>query len=163
MVKGLAMHQSSQIVVIGLGNPVLTDDGVGIQVARAVKARLAELDCQADVIEAYSGGLSLMESMTGYKKAIIIDAMITGQLVPGTFRCLELSHVFQTKNSMSVHDLDLPSALEIGKALGLLLPGEIKIWGIEALNIDEFSETLSPEVSKAVPIVTNLVLANILE
>src|ERR1044072_2640099 len=61
-------------VVVGLGNPILSDDSVGIKVAEQVKRHLSA-ESGIDVLEAYAGGLRLMEAIAGYDSAIIVDAM----------------------------------------------------------------------------------------
>ena len=68
-----------KILLIGLGNPILGDDGVGWVVAHAVEKRLVgqrkniEVDCLS------LGGLSLMERMIGYQQVILVDSLNTGQ------------------------------------------------------------------------------------
>jgi hydrogenase maturation protease len=52
-------------LILGLGNPILTDDGVGVLVAEQVRARLPE-DTHIDITEVSVGGLTLMETMIGY-------------------------------------------------------------------------------------------------
>ena len=62
-------------LVLGLGNPILSDDGVGLRVARAVESQLSQQEIT--VMETSMGGLSLLDLLTGYDRAIIIDAIQT--------------------------------------------------------------------------------------
>ena len=73
-------------LVLGLGNPIVTDDAVGLRVAQALKPLLTHCP-DIDISEDHWGGLRLMERMVGYNRAIIIDAICTGSL-PGTIHHL---------------------------------------------------------------------------
>jgi hypothetical protein len=71
-------------IIIGLGNPIVSDDSVGVCAARRLD-KVKEVREVADVHEVYAGGLRLLDVLVGYKRAIIIDAMQTG-IQPGTVR-----------------------------------------------------------------------------
>jgi hydrogenase maturation protease len=143
-------------VIIGLGNPVLSDDSVGIRVARQLGEQLGETGL-VDVKEAYAGGLRLLDALTGYERATIVDAMHTKENIPGRIHRLTPENVHTTWNSVSVHDMSLSTALEMGALLNLPLPSHIDIWGIEGADLDSFGESLTPEVSQAVPIVVDAI------
>jgi len=64
-------------LVIGLGNPILGDDGVGWKVAKELTT-LIDPDTSVEIDCASLGGLSLMERMLGYQRVIVIDSMETG-------------------------------------------------------------------------------------
>ena len=70
-------------IIIGLGNPLLTDDALGIKAAAILRQELIDHD-NIEVVEAYLGGLGLMELMIGFDRAIVVDAMTTGVHPPGT-------------------------------------------------------------------------------
>lgn len=148
-------------VIIGLGNPILSDDSVGIKVAREIRKKLDGVNACADVTEAYAGGMRLMDEMIGYEKAIIIDAMVTGKALPGTVHAMSLSDLICTRNLVCTHDTNLATALEMGNMLGMVLPSDISIWGIEAQEVETFGEELTMEVGKAVPIVVEKIMAEI--
>ncbi len=155
--ESLKTSDFSKTVIIGLGNPILTDDSVGINVARRLKG-LFDKKSGVDVLEVYAGGIRLIDVMEGYKRAVIIDAIITGNEMPGTISRLSLSDLLSTRNTLSVHDMDLPTALELGRMLGLCLPDDITIWAVEAKDVETFSESLSEDVAKAVPFVVENIL-----
>jgi hydrogenase maturation protease len=140
-------------VIIGLGNPILTDDSVGIRVSRLLKKEIHNnLNNPCEVIELYTGGIRLMDAMIGYDKAIIIDAIVTNSgTQPGTIYTLTPSHLMMTKNSFSSHDTNLVNCLKMGEMLNLHLPSDIKIWAIEADDVNTFSEELTEKVEKSVP------------
>jgi hydrogenase maturation protease len=157
---------TGQIVVIGLGNPILGDDGVGWRVAETVRERLSraragrgagegvEVDCCA------LGGLGLMERLVGYDSAIVIDALTTDQLPPGTLTCGRLEDLpgAETAHSSSAHDASLPVALDLGRRMGARLPATVLVVGIAAAQVYEFSEVLTPAVQAAVPRAAQAVL-----
>lgn len=138
------------IVVIGLGNPILSDDGVGIQVARLVGKLLPKDRADIAVTEAYAGGMRLMDAMTGYDRAIVVDAMVTGSCTPGTVKRFALDDLATTRNTWSSHDTNLAMALEWGRTAGLKLPVQVDIFGVEAVDVENFSETLTADVALAV-------------
>jgi hydrogenase maturation protease len=156
------MGKALRTIVIGLGNPILSDDSVGIKVAAELKHLLRKND-GIDVIELYAGGINLMDAMTGYDKAIVVDAMLTGVNKPGTVKLMSVSKSNTTKNIVSSHDSSLLTALEVGRSIGLSLPllSCISVVGIEAKETEVFGYELSAEVSLAVPVAVKQVMAEL--
>lgn len=136
--------------IIGLGNPILTDDSVGIKVARALASTIQRQE-EVDVLEVEAGGLRLVDAMLGYRRVVIIDAMETGMVPAGTIRRLSPGDGVATKNIASSSDTSFATTLELGRRLGLKLPQEISIWGIEVADVDSFGDKLTDEVARAVP------------
>lgn len=137
-------------LIIGLGNPLVTDDSVGLRVAAELKTRLADRP-QVEVVEDYWGGLRLMEQMVGYGRVVIVDAICTGA-PPGTIHRLRTGDV-PTQRSASSHDMTLPTALALGRQAGLALPEDqdILLVGIEAEDILNFGEACTAAVAAAIP------------
>jgi hydrogenase maturation protease len=148
-------------LVLGLGNPILKDDSVGLRVAQIVRPLLAD-EPSIEIDEDYWGGLRLMERMVGFERVIIIDAIRTGT-EPGTIHRLSPGDV-PTQHSASAHDVNLPTALEIGRHAGAHLPQSenIILIGVEAADVQTFDETLSPEVEASLPQAVKAVL-NVLD
>jgi hydrogenase maturation protease len=136
-------------LILGLGNPILSDDGVGCCVAMALKDTLKEPE--VDVLEAGIAGLDFLDLLSGYDKAIIIDAIQTDKGKPGQIYRLEPEILAETRHAGTPHDVNLATALELGKKLGLPLPRQITIYAIEVKDVTSFSEECTPEVMKAVP------------
>jgi hydrogenase maturation protease len=148
-------------LVIGLGNPILGDDGVGWVVAEKIQTalsdpqspianpQLVEVDC------ASLGGLSLMERLTGAERVILIDSIFTGQKAIGTVSHFTLDELpdLTAGHSASAHDTSLRNALNVGRSMHIVLPedGNVIIIAIEAKNVYDFSQDLSPAVAEAVP------------
>lgn len=150
-------------VIIGLGNPILSDDSVGIKVVREINSLISICNSlqYVDVVEAYAGGLRLMDELVGYDRAVIIDAMVTGKFTPGTVKILPISSLIHTRNMTCMHDTNIATALQLGSMLGLKLPEDITILGIEAADVETFAEELTEDVKKAVPIVVKMVMQEI--
>jgi hydrogenase maturation protease len=154
-----------RILVLGLGNPILGDDGVGWQVAEEIKnildrseislaGRIVEVDCLA------LGGLSLMERMEGYDRAILIDAISTGAESQGKVSRIPIENLpnHLLGHLGSSHDTTLQNALIVGRKMGVNLPEEITIIAVESQDVYDFSEELSPAVANAVPVAVELVI-----
>ncbi|MFP4440002.1 MAG: hydrogenase maturation protease [Chloroflexaceae bacterium] len=158
------MTTPAKTLVLGLGNPILTDDGVGVQVAEAVAARLP-LDSPVDCIEVSVGGLMLMEAILGYERVILIDALYPATQ-PGRIHQMTLADLRAmsvTEHSNSPHDAGLITALDMAQRMGLPLPAEITIYAVEVENIIDFGDTMTAAVAAAVPRVTEAVLAELFQ
>jgi hydrogenase maturation protease len=150
-------------LVIGLGNPILSDDGIGVRIAEEVLNHLP-VDTQIDVTEVSVGGLTLMETMISYDMVILIDAIQLDNPHPGMIHRMslaELREISPTQHSTSPHDTSLITALEMGQRIGLDLPEEIIIYAIEVENVLDFGEELTPAVAAAIPKATVAVLGDL--
>ena len=141
-------------LVIGLGNPILGDDGVGWRVVEEVAQKMANRP-EVEVDTASLGGLSLMERLTGYERVILIDAIFTGTKPVGTVSQFTLSDLpdLTAGHSASAHDTSLRNALYVGRGMDMLLPKDenVIVVAIEAEKVYDFSQELSPAVAEAVP------------
>jgi hydrogenase maturation protease len=133
-------------LVLGLGNPLLGDDAIGLKVAGRLRERLLGRE-DVDVQEDEAGGLRLMERLAGYERAVIVDAIVSGG-TPGTIRRLESGDV-PTQRTAIAHGIDLPRALELGRALGLAMPSRVRVVAIEAASVLEFRHDMTPAVEAA--------------
>ena len=146
-------------LVIGLGNPILGDDGVGWRVAQEVKKQLPAASRGVDVDCLSLGGISLMEHLIGYDRAILIDAFGLDERV-GSILVLKLSDLpnYSAFHTTSTHDTSLQNAIELGRSLGAHLPDDVMVVGITTEKSFEFSENLTSDVQAAVPIATKATL-----
>lgn len=142
-----------KILIVGLGNPILGDDGVGWRVAEKVQEKIGNQP-HIDFEYLSLGGLSLMEHLIGYDHVIMIDAIVTGNYPLGTVLAFPLENLPNKAlgHLSSAHDTTLQNALIVGKLMGAQLPEDIHIVSIEAENVYDFSEELSPSVGAAVPV-----------
>jgi hydrogenase maturation protease len=143
------MAVALKTLVLGLGNPLVRDDSVGLRVAAELRTQLAGRG-NVEVDEDYWGGLRLMERMVGYQRVIVIDAIVSGAAA-GTIHRLGPGDL-PTQRSASSHDMNLPTALALGRQAGLDLPEDqnILLVGVEAEDILTFGETCTPAVAAAV-------------
>jgi hydrogenase maturation protease len=138
-------------IIIGLGNPILGDDGVGWKVAEEVGRRLSP-DSPVIVNCLSLGGISLMERLIGYDRAILIDTLAV-QGPSGSVLSLSLGDLpnYSAYHTSSLHDTTLQNALEMGRRIGAKLPSQVVVVGITARQVFEFSEHLTEEIQAAVP------------
>lgn len=160
-------------LVIGLGNPILGDDGVGWRIAEEVQHRLqpptsslqspaaSDQRLQIEVDCAALGGLGLMERLVGYERVILVDAITTGQQPVGSVYRFTLDDLPDRAagHTTSPHDTSLRTALKVGRAMGVPLPSDILVVAVECHSVYDFSEQLSPDVAAAVPRAVQMVIA----
>jgi len=146
-------------LILGIGNLILSDDGVGCKVAQRLEERLKGHP-NITVKETSLSGLSLLDELTGYERLIIVDAIQTKGGKPGDIYKLSPSD-FKTGRMAIIHDLGLVSTLELGRKLEMKMPHEVIIFAIEAKGMAIFSEKLSPEVTKAIPKAVDMVLREV--
>jgi hydrogenase maturation protease len=161
-------------VVIGLGNPVRADDAVGLHVARGVRERLSRRAAAGtapeapgtrrrccDVEELWAGGLRLVEAMSGYDRAILVDALSTREVAPGAIRRLPIEALGPCSTVTCAHDTSLPTALQMWREAGVPVPREITVFGIGAADLATLTERLTPSVAAAVSLAVEAVLAEL--
>jgi hydrogenase maturation protease len=96
--------------ILGMGNTILTDDGVGIYVVREVAAKLAEMGrTDIDVAEAEMAGFALLELLSGWDRVIIVDAVQFSELQPGEIVSIETADLHTSLRLRSIHEMDLPT------------------------------------------------------
>ncbi len=157
-------------LVLGLGNPILTDDGVGVHVVRTVQSRLtphaSRLTPHAsrlEFAEAGVGGMRLLGIISGYERVIIVDAIQTLGGKPGTIHRLCPGDLQTSLHSNSTHDLSLTAALALGREMGMALPADedIVIIAVEAEDVLTFGEECTPAVAAAIPRAVEAVVAEL--
>jgi len=141
-------------LVLGLGNPILSDDSVGFRVVEQLRARFDKPGLT--FVESSTSGFSLLEEIIGYDKLIIVDAIQTQGGQAGEIYRFTLEDSMETRHSTSPHGVNLATAIELGKKLGEHLPQQIVIFAVEVADVTHFSERCTPEVEKAIPLAVDL-------
>ena len=146
-------------LIVGLGNPILGDDGVGWKVAEEIEQRLPHDHSSIAVDRLSLGGISLMEHLIGYDRTILIDAFASEDGL-GSIHVMKLNDLpnYSAFHISSAHDTSLQNAIEMGRSLGAYLPEDITVVGIATQRIYDFSEELSPPVAEAIPQTVKIVL-----
>jgi hydrogenase maturation protease len=147
--------------IIGLGNTILTDDGAGIHAVRELRRRLAGVDSalRPDFIESEVAGFALMEQMAGWDRIILLDSIQFDGIAPGTVLRLEPTDLRTSLRLRSVHEIDLPTVMNLGRHLGLPMPRSVVVFGIQAEDAGTFGESLTGSVEVGV----NRVVESVLE
>lgn len=132
-----------------MGNPILSDDGVGIHVARELRKKKLK---GVVVDELAASGLELLDVVRGYDKVVIIDAIQTRGGTPGQLYILEEQDFERSIHGSSPHGINIATALALGRRLvSKEMPKQVVFFAIEAKDLVNVSEKLTPEVEKAIP------------
>ncbi len=146
---------NNKILVLGIGNEILTDDGIGPHLINKLPGILERTDIKYSV--ACCGGLDVMEYFQGYKKVIVIDAIRTPDGKPGNIYHFTHSDFRETSNLSNLHDVNFITALNLGNILEIELPSDIHVIAVEILEDREFSESFTPELERQFPEILNKV------
>lgn len=144
-------------LVLGIGNPVLGDDAVGIIVANKVKEKKLK---NVDVETANTIGLEIINIISDYDRVFVVDAIKTGNGKAGEIHKFGSENLRQTMGH-SVHDIDLSTMLKTGEKLGIKMP-EIIIYGLEVSDTDRLREGLSKDVEESVPAVVEKIMEELI-
>jgi hydrogenase maturation protease len=123
-----------------MGNPILSDDGVGLHIARALEGGVPGTEVRTTNMI----GLHVLDLVAGFDSVFVIDALQTGRNQPGTVKALKTGegalHLF------SSHGLHFFQILQLGKDLGYRMPEVKGIYGIEIGDECPFGEALSGRI-----------------
>ena len=145
----MSEHRTVKILVLGIGNTILKDDGVGIYIVRELQKRFSSPDI--DFVEASLAGFNLLDILYGYDKAVIIDAIDLGKEHAGKLMKFGVEDFTPTSRLGVLHEINLPTAITFGKRLGLPVPQEVIIYGIGVSDCYTFEEQCSQAVAERIP------------
>jgi hydrogenase maturation protease len=138
-------------LVLGIGNEIRGDDGVGVHVARRAAELLpAAWNGRVDVDEACTGGFDLVDYLRGYERAVIADAIQTQGGRPGTVYRFDAEALRLTAHLGHSHGVNLGGALAVLEGVGLGAPRDVVVVAVEAAELNEFTEEMTPAVAAAV-------------
>ena len=145
----------SRTLVLGLGNTLRADDGLGSAVIDWLAQR--PLPPEVEILDAGTPGLELVLTLADYPRALIVDAAELHR-APGQWARLNRQQVEPADAAvgLSLHQAGLAEALALGEELGTL-PAELIIFGIQPARL-EWASGLSPAAQAAVPQVGQAVL-----
>jgi len=140
-----------KVIVVGIGNPIMGDDSVGIRVVEELKKEV-----EVDTAILTTTTFEVLDKIMGYDKAIIVDGIKSGN-EPGTIYELTVDDVFYTYSFTNTHNLSLATTLKIGYLIfPEKMPKYIKLIAVEVENID-FGKDCSPKVKNAIPKVVEMI------
>ena len=142
-------ERENQVLVMGIGNEHLTDDGIGPKLVGDLRKRLYPIPLQFET--ASLGGLEIVEMIDGYKKVIFIDAIRTQDGEPGTIYHYCPDDFRETLHLSNLHDTSFLMALQLGKKIGVKIPKDIDIIAVEIIEDLYFSTSLSREIEVKYP------------
>lgn len=150
-----ALPMSVKTLIVGVGNPILSDDGVGIYAARMLLERGLP---GVSIEELPASGLELLDMVMGYDRVVIIDAIQTSGGVPGDHYVLREDDFERTVHGSSPHGINIATALAMGrKIVPDKMPKEVFFVAIEAEDLTNVREGLTPKVSEKLPGIVDMI------
>jgi len=134
-----------RILILGLGNPILSDDGIGLILTESLKGKFPGVDTASIIL----AGLELLDILVGYDHVFLIDAATGTGGEPG-----ELKEIKDGKGSLHLftsHGVNFFAILKLGRDMGLKMPEPAAVFGIEVGNATDFGIALSPALQYALP------------
>jgi hydrogenase maturation protease len=151
------MVKQKDILVLGIGNTMLKDEGIGVRVAE--KMMEMSLPPEVEVMDGGIKGLDLLYYIEGRKKVIVVDAVMAGA-PPGTlFRFTDNDLAAKKGIMRSAHGIDFSDVIAVARFSGTK-PAEVIFLGIEPYDLSVSME-LSPKIEEMIPILINLVMKEI--
>jgi hydrogenase maturation protease len=148
------MPDNKDILILGIGNFLLKDEGVGVHVVK--KLEEFHLPDNVEVLDGATAGLDLTDFIANRKKVIVIDTVKAGEK-PGTiYRLTEENLDIKPKAIMSFHEIDFLDALYMSEVMGNK-PKETIVIGIEPKDMSDGIE-LSPEIEERIPEIIKVVM-----
>ena len=138
-----------RVLLLGLGNDILTDDAVGLHVVHALQGELAGHPA-IDVRETTEMGLALLDFITGYSAVVIVDSIQTGKAAPGSLHEVDAG-ALQQLTGRTPHFVGVSETLALGRHLGLAMPAQVTIFAIEVEDPFTLGTTMSPALQAAMP------------
>ncbi|WP_455624234.1 HyaD/HybD family hydrogenase maturation endopeptidase [Parabacteroides sp.] len=140
------MDTTKETLILGVGNLLLKDEGIGIHVIKALEKE--NLPAHVHLMDGGTGGLHLLSWLQGYNRLIMIDATLDSN-PPGTVRLIQPRYATDFPPLMSAHEIGLKDMID-AMILTDDLP-ETHLIVISAANINEVGMELTPEVKAAIP------------
>lgn len=147
------------IVVVGVGNLLMGDEGIGIRLLELLQESLPHLP-DVDLVDVATSGARLLHAVAGRRKAIIVDCAFQGT-APGTLSRSnpEALRSIKELSGLSLHEGDVLEALHLSRVLGEC-PAEVIVFGIQPARVAP-GQDLSPELARQLPLYLDAILAEI--
>jgi hydrogenase maturation protease len=136
----------ARTLLLGLGNELLRDDGVGLAAARRVSERVGD---RADLAQACVANLDLLPIVRGYDRVVVVDAYVSATDPAGARVRATPEDLPRRFGHRSFHTLPFRELLDLGRAAGWPMPREISIHGLCVEEASTFGESFTPAVEQA--------------
>ena len=140
---------SPSVLILGLGNDILTDDAVGLHVVRELRRRLAD-DPDLEVQETCEMGLALLDFFVDHRVVILVDSIQTGRVPPGTVHEVDATGLKQL-TGRTPHFLGVGETLALGRTLELAMPERVRIFAVEVEDPFTLGTEMTGAVRQAMP------------
>lgn len=134
-------------LVLGIGNPILSDDAVGIRIAQELERQKPGLAVE----QTNEAPIALLDLIMGYDRLIIIDSIKTARARPGKLHKFRMEDLGSSPAYVSSHGMDIATAFEVGASLGCPMPQSVSIYAMEVKDNETFAEQCTPEVARKIP------------
>jgi hydrogenase maturation protease len=148
-VKSDTGSPAPRVLLLGLGNDLLTDDAIGLRVVHELERELPDHPC-LDIRQTTEMGLALLDFITGYRIVFIVDSIQTGQAAPGFLHELDAPALHQL-TGRTPHFVGVGETLALGGQLGLAMPEQVKIFAVEVEDPFTVGTALTPALQAALP------------
>ena len=137
------------IAVLGVGNELAADDGVGVHIVRSLRSLIP--DTHVSCLESQRGGMDILEQLEGFEQAFVIDAACSRLNPPGTISRFAIRAPFAQTSSTSLHTISLDAVLSLGALAGMHVPDQVILYTIEVADIETFGAGCTERVRAAMP------------
>jgi hydrogenase maturation protease len=150
-------ESQAAVLILGLGNDILTDDAVGLHVVRELRGQLAG-EPEIEVEETCEMGLALLDFLVGRRGVILVDSIQTGHVPAGTVHEVDAGGL-KRLTGRTPHFLGVGETLALGRTLGLAMPEHVRIFAVEVEDPFTLGTEMTGVVRGAMPELAQRVLA----
>jgi hydrogenase maturation protease len=135
------------ILVLCLGNEVLSDDRFGAEIADQLRGD--DFGPDVEVVFVSAAGFTLVDLLANRQSALIVDTILTGNAAPGTIHFFPMGNLTPSRSLINSHQINLPTAIAFGRKMGYVMPDDIQVLAVEAQDVTTLAERLTEPVAAA--------------
>lgn len=147
---------AKRVLLLGLGNDILTDDAIGLSIVREARRHLSD-DESIETVETAEMGLVLLDYIVGYRDVVLVDAVQTGKAAPGHMHEMRPEDL-KALPVVSPHFLGVGETLALGRQLGLSMPERVRVFAVEVQDPFTIGTQMTPPLQAALPGIVERVL-----
>lgn len=143
-------------LILCLGNEVLSDDAFGPTIAQKLESEPLLRD-DVEVIFAPVAGFALLDLLQHRERVLVIDSIVTETGLPGSLHFFPMGHLTPSRNLTTSHQMSLPTAIDLGRKMGYVMPEHIDVLAVEVQDVTTLSEHMTPRIKSAIePAITSV-------